>query len=111
MGAASGDMGDSDAPATPTPTGPAVENPRLNVRNFAQSIARLVLNFEGLVDPRTVILNRAKAYIEKNYDAGVSKQMMELLSSEFQLAPRAEGDTTPIQAPLAAGAWTGVGGG
>jgi hypothetical protein len=83
----------------------------LNVSNFAQSVARLVMNYEGLLDPKSTILNRARVYVEKNYDAGVAKQMMDILSSQFQLAPRASGDTTPVQAPPAAGAWSGVGGG
>lgn len=98
----------SEAPAVPQQ--PAVENPRFNVKNFAQSVARLVLNYEGLLDPKSTILNRARGYVEKNYDAGVAKQMMDILSSQFQLAPRAAGDTTQPQAPPAAGAWSGVGG-
>ena len=102
--------GDPSA-APPAPAEPSVENPRLNVRNFAQSVGRLVLNYEGLLDPKSTILNRAKAYVEKNYDAGVAKQMMDILASQFQLTPRVAGDTTPVQAPPAAGAWSGVGGG
>lgn len=103
--------GDDQTAAPAAPAQPQVENPRFNVRNFAQSVARLVLNHEGLLDPKSTILNRARAYVEKNYDAGVAKQMMDILSSQFQLAPRAPGDTTPVQAPPAAGAWSGVGGG
>lgn len=112
MGGGMDDPTGGDQPAAPAaPTEPQVENPRFNVRNFAQSVGRLVLNYEGLLDPKSTILNRAKAYVEKNYDAGVAKQMMDILSSQFQLAPRVAGDTTPTQAPPAAGAWSGVGGG
>lgn len=103
--------GDDQTTSPAAPAQPQVENPRFNVRNFAQSVARLVLNYEGLLDPKSTILNRARAYVEKNYDAGVAKQMMDILSSQFQLAPRAPGDTTSVQAPPAAGAWSGVGGG
>lgn len=104
--------GEDPSAAPAAPAGPVVENPRFNVRNFAQSVARLVLNYEGLLDPRSTILNRAKAYVEKNYDGGVAKQMMDILSSQFQLTPRVPGDsTTGPQAPPAAGAWSGVGGG
>lgn len=103
--------GDDQSGAPPAPAAPTVENPRFNAKNFAQSVARLVLNYDGLLDPKSTILNRAKAYVEKNYDAGVARQMMDILSSQFQLAPRAPGDTTPTQAPPAAGAWSGVGGG
>lgn len=107
-----GGGGDDPGAAAPVPTQPQVENPRFNVKNFAQSVARLVLNYEGLLDPRSTILNRAKAYVEKNYDGGVAKQMMDILSSQFQLTPRVPGDSTAgPQAPPAAGAWSGVGGG
>ncbi len=104
-----GDTGEE--PAQQVPQAPSVENPRFNARNFAQSVARLVLNYEGLLDPKTTILNRAKAYVEKNYDAGVAKQMMDILATQFQLTPRTPGDESAVQAPPAAGAWTGVGGG
>lgn len=109
-------MGDSGAgdgeDATPAaPVGPQIENPRFNVRNFAQSVARLVLNYEGLLDPRTTILNRARYFIEKNYDAGVARQMMEILETQFGLSPKQTMENDGISAPLAAGAWTGVGGG
>jgi hypothetical protein len=104
--------GDDAAPPAGAPEAPAVENPRFNVKNFAESVARLVLNYEGLLDPRTTIMNRARAYIEKNYDGGVARQMMEILKTQFQLSPRdpQEIGTNPAT-PIASGAWTGVGGG
>lgn len=108
--AGAGDEAGGDAPPA-APTQPQVENPRFNVRNFAQSVARLVLNYEGLLDPRTTILNRARYFIEKNYDAGVARQMMDILETQFRLSPRAAEANDGVSAPVAAGAWTGVGGG
>lgn len=100
------------APATPAAGAPpAVENPRFNTSNFAQSVARLVMNYEGLLDPKTTILNRARAYVEKNYDAGVAKQMMDILASQFQMSPRQDSEGSGPVAPPAEGAWTGVAGG
>lgn len=117
-GDAGGDMGGGgpeggDAGGAPqAPAQPQVENPRFNVRNFAQSVARLVLNYEGLLDPRTTILNRARYFVEKNYDAGVARQMMDILETQFNLSPRSGEDPNDgIPAPIAGGAWTGVGGG
>lgn len=103
--------GEGEETAGGPPPAPSVENPRLNVRNMAQSVARLVLNYEGLLDPRTTILNRARAYVEKNYSGGVAQQMMEILQTQFQLSPRNTQDQSGISQPVAAGAWTGVGGG
>ncbi len=107
-----GGAGGDDAGAPPAaPAQPQVENPRFNVRNFAQSVARLVLNYEGLLDPRTTILNRARYFIEKNYDAGVARQMMDILETQFRLSPRTAEANDGVSAPIAGGAWTGVGGG
>lgn len=105
---AGGDGGES---AGGPPPAPSVENPRFNVANMAQSVARLVLNYEGLLDPRTTILNRARAYVEKNYSGGVAQQMMKILQTQFQLSPRDTQEQSGISQPVAAGAWTGVGGG
>jgi len=108
--AGSADAGDAVPAGGVRPQPPTVENPRFNIRNFAQSVARLVLNYEGLLDPRTTILNRARAYVEKNYDAGIARQMMEILETQFQLSPRETQENGGIVAPPAAGAWTGIGG-
>lgn len=110
-GADAGAGEEAPAGASAPAAAPAVENPRFNVRNFAQSVARLVLNYEGLLDPRTTILNRARAYVEKNYDAGLARQMMEILETQFQLSPREPQANDGIVAPPAGGAWSGVGGG
>lgn len=91
---------EGDSPVAPAqPPAPKVSNPRFNVSNFTQSVARLVLNYDGLLDPKTTIMNRARAYLEKNYDAGVAKQMMEILDREFGMVPRQQPD-----APFAGGA-------
>lgn len=107
-GAGGGEEGGAPPAA---PSQPQIENPRFNVRNFAQSVARLVLNYESLLDPRTTILNRARFFIEKNYDAGVARQMMDILEIQFGLSPRMPEANGGVAAPLAGGAWTGVGGG
>lgn len=99
--AAAAPAGDAAPPASPSLD---IPNPRFNVGNFAQSIARLLLNYENLLDPRTTILNRVQVYIEKNYDAGVAKEVMQILESEFRLVPKdtsSQGETFPN--PLAAG--------
>jgi hypothetical protein len=62
--------------------------PRINIRILAPKIARLVNNYEQLVDPRTVILNRVQAYMQKNYDENVAKELMTTLELNFQLKAR-----------------------
>jgi hypothetical protein len=55
LGDIGGDTGDSDKsfePPAPTPS------PKLNLNNFAGRVAMLLQNYDSLIDPRTVILNR-----------------------------------------------------
>lgn len=105
-GSGAGDETDGTAPTAPS--APQVENPRFNAKLFAGSVARLVENYETLLDPRTTILNRVKAYIQSNYDNNVAENVMEILRTEFQISTTQAED--PHQ-PIAAGAWDGVGGG
>jgi hypothetical protein len=62
--------------------------PFINIRKFAEGIARLVNNYKTLVDPETVILNRAMYYISKNYSARLAKELMSILQRDFNLSPK-----------------------
>ena len=75
-----------DGASAPSP--PPVPVPRINIRKMAPSIARLVSNYDALLDPKTVILNRVQAYMQKNYDANVAKELMQVLELNFGLKPR-----------------------
>jgi len=85
-----GDMGGDDAgggggagpaPATLTKT------PRIDINGFAMSIARLVNNFESLIDPKSIILNRAEEYINSNYDQRTGKELLGILKNNYNLEP------------------------
>lgn len=101
--------GDTASASSDVPQPPQINNPRLDVSNFAQGVARLVLNYENLLDPKTTILNRAKAYVTKNYDAGVAEQMMQIIHQEFGLEPRNDMEGQGNPGPFAAGTWAGGG--
>jgi hypothetical protein len=81
---------------------PPVPTPKINISNFAKNIARLVNDYQSLIDPKRIILNRARAYIEKNYNPETAKQLMTILDTEFNLTPDSMGKET--DAPLATGA-------
>ena len=72
--------------------GPAEENPIfktpiINLNDFARSVARLINNFEALSDPKTIILNRAEAYIASNYDSQTAKQFTEMMEQNYGIHP------------------------
>lgn len=62
--------------------------PRINVKVMAPMVARLVSNYESLLDPRTVILNRVQAYMQKNYNESVANELMQTLELNFNLKAR-----------------------
>ena len=78
--------------------------PKINIRKFAEGVARLANNYETLVDPKTIILNRAMYYVSKNYSPRLAKELMSILQRDFDLTPKsisqreAEYPTAPRQA-------------
>jgi hypothetical protein len=66
---------------------PVVQTPQINLQDFARSVARLVNNLQSLIDVRTILLNRAEAYIQSNYDERTAKELMELLDTNYDLRP------------------------
>jgi hypothetical protein len=102
--------GGGDAPADGAgaqPSQAAMKTPRLDLAKFAGAVARLVENYDQLLDPRTTILNRARTYILNNYNEAMAEQLMTILQTNYQLSAEKQEDP---QAPLAVGAWP-VGGG
>lgn len=109
-GGDSGDSGSDTEPGAETPTAPV---PKINIRNFAEGVARLVNNYKTLLSPETVILNRAMFYISKNYSARLAKEMMSILQRDFDLTPKTLGqkEAELPQAPRAGGSGPDNGGG
>lgn len=80
--------GDDASVATDSSTGTeektsVFKTPIINLNDFARSVARLINNFEALIDPKTIILNRAEAYISSNYDSQTAKQFTETMEQNY----------------------------
>lgn len=86
---AGGDMGGGGG-ETPEPgaEAPVAPVPKINIRKFAEGVARLVYNYKALIDPQTIILNRAMYYIAKNYSPRLAKEFMSILQRDFDLTPK-----------------------
>ena len=107
-----GDLGGADMGATPPEgeapppaTGVDVPVPSININNFASNLARLVNNFEALVNPKEIVMKRAQAYITKNYNENTAKELMITLDLQFGLTPRNKDDQDKDlpERPIAAG--------
>lgn len=79
-----------DAGAGTEPTGdaapsetPAMNTPKINLNDFSRAVARLVNNYDALLNPKTIILNRAAEYIRVNYNELTAKQFVSLMEQNY----------------------------
>lgn len=86
-----------DQAAAPAPTDgvamPVQATPKIDLNSFAQSVARLVGNYQSLIDPKTLIINRAEQFIASNYDEKTAKDLMTILDSTYDIRPQEVGAT------------------
>lgn len=103
-----GDLGGGDDTGNDTGEGQPqqlVPVPQININTLAPKVARLVNNYQTLLDPKNTILRRVHAFILKNYDANVANELMYMLSKNFQLTIQ-----DPVKQNTSAALPIGVGG-
>ena len=99
------DIGGGAPPAGDEESAAPIPSPKININNFASRLARLVSNYEALLDPKTTILGRAQTYIAKNYNDNVAKELMVVLETQFDLTIQTPADQKQnAVAPMAVGA-------
>jgi len=87
---------------------PAEERqPPLNIDNFAGSVARLIMNYDSLLDPLTVILNRSMNFLTNRYDRSVVNDFTEIMAQQYGMELNPIDDTQPPPAAVGAGASPG----
>ena len=98
------DSSDGDGNETPPPP----PGPKINIQIMASRVARLVGNYEALLDPKTVILNRVYAYMQQNYDVNVANELANTLALTYKIKPRISASQQQSnQAPAMSGAGVG----
>jgi len=92
--------------------GSTVPVPKINVRKFAEGVARLAINYDTLLDPQSVILNRAMYYISKNYSPRLAKELVSILEQDFKLSAKSniKGGENVYAMPFAGGSGPESGG-
>lgn len=79
-----GGDGDEGGGSGKAPAGPPVINtPKINLNDFSRSMARLINNYDALLNPKSIILNRAEAYIKSNYDERTAKMFMQIMERNY----------------------------
>lgn len=84
-GDSGGDAGGGSGKAPPGP--PVINTPKINLNDFSRSMARLINNYDALLNPRSIILNRAEAYIKSNYDERTAKMFMQIMERNYGVHP------------------------
>lgn len=98
------------APPAAPPAPAVIDTPKMNMNNYTRAVARLINNYEALMDPKTTILNRAKEYVRVNYDEATATMFEQTMRDQYGITETpAERDQR--DAPGAAGAIYGAPGG
>ena len=87
----------------------AYEGPAMDMDNFTSNVARLVMNYDSLLDIELLIINKAKDFLRSRYDEDHVAKFEELLDIRYGLDIDAEKEEREI--PLAVGATAAAGGG
>lgn len=90
---------------------PIINTPQINIQEFAKNVARLVNNFETLLNPKDIILNRVENYILTNYDQRTAEEFMAILDTNYSLKTpeKREENEKDIPTPYAVGALSSEG--
>ena len=77
----------------------------IDLKHFANDIARLVKNYDTLMDMESIILNKAYAYIQNNYGEDTVKALKDTLEQDFDIkVERPEIERDEPEVPIAVGA-------
>ena len=107
-------LGGGDDSAAPPPATTNVPKPQINLSIFANKVARLVSNFETLIDPKVVVVNRVYSYIRQNYDENTAKELLIILENNYSITNKSTEQTEKDRVgdvPAAVGAGPDVSGG
>lgn len=87
-----GDLGGSNdaGGGDQTPPPPPVPKPQINLSIFTNKVARLINNFETLVDPKTILVNRAYGLLRQEYDERTAKEFLIILENTYQITNKSK---------------------
>ncbi len=77
------DVGDD---ASEAPPGKASIND-IDVESFANSVVRLIDNFDSLLEVRSTLVRRAENFLDKVYDEEVKKEFSRVMSEQHGIEP------------------------
>ena len=66
----------------------AVNEPDLDIPTFASGVARLISNYDSLVDIKASVIDQSQEYLKKNYPKNgekLSKDLVDLLDKQHNI--------------------------
>ncbi len=75
----------------------------IDLRSFAANVARLVKNYQNLIDWESVILNKAESFVNNHYGEDTVRALFDILDAEYGIAQKTK-EEEPLEAPVAVGA-------
>jgi hypothetical protein len=86
--------------------------PKIDLHKFAGKVSRLASNYDVLLDMPIAIVNRARNYLEQNYNKAVANEFIDILQRDFDIdVYHDESKEEPAEKPIAVGAAaSGLGG-
>ena len=78
--------------------------PDLDIDKFAFAVGRLVNNYNNLLNPEQVILNRAKNFLDNNYGDAYINRFLATMEEQFGISSSEFNVTYSRDVPLAVGA-------
>ena len=79
------DLSGTDDKSAPPEAPAKLSTEDIDMSSYANSVVRLIDNYDSLLEVRNTVLRRAVKFLEKNYDADVVKQFEEHLRDEHDL--------------------------
>lgn len=80
----------------------------IDLRSFASNVARLVKNYQNLIDWESVILNKTKSFVNNHYGEETVQVLFDILEDEYDIAREVHQENLP-EIPVAVGARTPAG--
>jgi hypothetical protein len=87
--------------------------PPIDMESFTGDVARLIMNYDNLLDMEKIIANKARAFLRSKYDEEHEEKFIRILDDRFSidLDGKSKKQEDPYPQPVAAGGAAGEGGG
>lgn len=80
-----------------------VSSEDIDLHNLAANVARLVKNYQNLIDWESVILNKAESFVNNHYGEDTARVLMDILEDEYDIGRASKEEDLP-ETPIAVGA-------